>query len=163
MYFNKIVKNNKGFSLVELMVVIAIIGVLSAIAIPSYKSYLIKTRTVEIMALGKSFQTAMNDYYTANGTMPKTTAAINKSDITGSGYTISIRTDPYNSNSGEIIFSVDVGGYIGSPVAFGFTLTPFVKDGVIIWRCVGARGGSPTTYLPSNCQLCDMGQCGWYN
>jgi type IV pilus assembly protein PilA len=163
MYFNKIVKNNKGFSLVELMVVIAIIGVLSAIAIPSYKSYLIKTRTVEIMALGKSFQTAMNDYYTANGTMPKTTAAINRTDITGDAYSLTIRTDPYDANSGEIYIVINPGGYVGSPVQFVFTLTPFVKDGVIIWRCVGARGGSTTMYLPSNCQTCDMGQCGWYN
>jgi type IV pilus assembly protein PilA len=59
----------KGFTLIELMIVVAIIGILAALAIPAYQDYTIKSRVSEGASLSGSFKTAMEVYWSENGTL----------------------------------------------------------------------------------------------
>jgi type IV pilus assembly protein PilA len=70
-------KVQKGFTLIELMIVIAIIGILAAIAIPAYQNYTIRSQVTEGLSLADGWKTAISEYYAQNGSFPgaSTTAA----------------------------------------------------------------------------------------
>lgn len=59
----------KGFTLIELMIVVAIIGILAALAIPAYQDYTIKSRVGEGASLTGAFKTAIEVYWSENGTL----------------------------------------------------------------------------------------------
>lgn len=66
----------QGFTLIELMIVVAIIGILAAVAIPSYQDYTARAQVVEAVSLSKSFKTTMAEYYSDNGGWPNTLTAV---------------------------------------------------------------------------------------
>jgi type IV pilus assembly protein PilA len=60
----------KGFTLIELMIVVAIIGILAAIAIPAYQDYTVRSQVTEGLNMAGGVKTAVNDYYTDVGSWP---------------------------------------------------------------------------------------------
>jgi type IV pilus assembly protein PilA len=62
----------KGFTLIELMIVVAIIGILAAIAIPAYQNYTIRAQVTEGLTLADGWKTAIAEYYANTGTWPTT-------------------------------------------------------------------------------------------
>lgn len=68
--------NNKGFTLIELMVVVAIIGILSMIAFPSYQDYTKRTYVAEGLALASGAKSAITEFYSVNGAWPTTNAEV---------------------------------------------------------------------------------------
>jgi type IV pilus assembly protein PilA len=155
----------KGFTLIELMIVVAIIGILAAIAIPAYQNYTIRAQVTEGLSLADSWKTAIAEYYTENGSFPSASAA--------AGGTGSIAVT--GATSGKYVTSVNVttGGAVlitygnqannaisGSTLA----LNPGTDSaGDVIWICGSAatptgvtkNGSGATTvlaqYLPASC------------
>jgi type IV pilus assembly protein PilA len=60
----------KGFTLIELMIVVAIIGILAAIAIPAYQNYTIRAQVTEGLSLAEGWKTSVSEYYAQNGAFP---------------------------------------------------------------------------------------------
>jgi type IV pilus assembly protein PilA len=60
----------KGFTLIELMIVVAIIGILAAIAIPAYQNYTIRSQVTEGLSLADGWKTGISEFYAQNGTFP---------------------------------------------------------------------------------------------
>src|ERR1700722_2669687 len=65
----------KGFTLIELMIVIAIIGILAAIAIPAYQNYTIRSQVTEGLSLADGWKTAISEFYAQNGSFPTTSTS----------------------------------------------------------------------------------------
>ena len=159
----------RGFTLIELMIVVAIIGILAAIAIPAYQDYIIRAKITEGLSLADGAQTAVAETYQSNGNFPSTgNSSSNNSyglpidtDIKGT-YVTSVHALGGNGEV-EITYGTNLGG---SPSADGTTLylTPLTSSGGIAWVCGYAQAPAgytasslptstvPEKYLPANCR-----------
>ena len=159
-------KNQRGFTLIELMIVIAIIGILAAIAIPQYQDYVTRSKISEGLNLAESVKLAVANTFQSNGQMPA--AGTNASyGLPGSA-----------SISGTYVTNVSVAPVTGKiTIAYGsvgniaagsvLTLTPGTSpQAAIAWACGyssvtingttvgGPAAGTtvPAKYLPANCR-----------
>src|SRR3984957_15409412 len=79
----------KGFTLIELMIVVAIIGILAAIAIPAYQDYTIRAQVTEGLNLADAVKTAVAEYYANNGTFPTTAQVSASGQVSSTGKYVS--------------------------------------------------------------------------
>ena len=137
----------KGFTLIELMITVAIVGILAAVALPAYQDYTIRAQASEGMQLSGGVQTAISEYYANKGAFPASLTDINMVAPTGkyvSGITEAngIVTVTYGVNSNTKIS--------------GKTVDIAASDdgnGNIQWKCgPGASTPIDKKYLPSSCQ-----------
>lgn len=142
-------KNMQGFTLIELMIVVAIIAILAAIALPAYQDYVARSQVSEGLSLASGAKTAVVEYYSNYGTFP--------TDNTAAGVAAA------TTIKGKYASSVTVGtagkldiAYAGSKAStkitgLTLTLTPTDNSGSISWACSSATTGAGK-YLPSSCR-----------
>ncbi|WP_447586386.1 pilin [Pseudoxanthomonas mexicana] len=136
-------KNMQGFTLIELMIVIAILGILLAIAIPAYQDYLARARAAEGLNMAAPAKLAVSEATLAstNGTtLPGSNSAAGYSPAT-STYVQSIAV----GGSGVITVTTQNTGCTGGQV---FTLTPTVSGNKVGWRCTSSN----TACAPASCR-----------
>ena len=160
-------KAQKGFTLIELMIVIAIIGILAAIAIPQYQDYVTRSKVTEGLNLAAAAKTAVAETFQAKGSMPAgsntsyglpldtsivgtyvTSVSVAGGTAQGTGGVITITYGPADAHlSGKVL-----------------TLIPVTQAGGIAWVCgyatvivngitqAGAGTNVDPKYLPQNCR-----------
>ncbi len=160
-------KVQQGFTLIELMIVVAIIGILAAIAIPAYQDYTIRSQVSEGLNLSSAAKAAIAESFLNTGVAPATRTvagmSANAPDTQGK------YVDQVNVLNGEIIirYGNDANAAIANQT---LSITPHVSaDDSITWVCglaaapagaVGPMPGNPETaattvdskYLPSSCR-----------
>ena len=141
----------KGFTLIELMIVIAIIGILAAIAIPAYQDYTIRAKVSEGINLAGAAKLAVAETLDSTGSFSSTQNGYGLPDavsITGTNTSsVAVGAD------GTITISYKAAGMGGNPTADGtdITLAPSsANPGALSWDCTG--GSTPDKYRPANCR-----------
>ena len=137
----------QGFTLIELMIVVAIIGILASIAIPSYQDYTIRAQISEGLVLSGGAKLALAKHYMTSGDWPNNNVKAglaNQNDITGK-YVKSVRV---NKEVIVIMFGNDANKVISNKK---LTLTGVYSRGNVRWNCTSA-GVIEDRYLPSVCR-----------
>ena len=157
---------NRGFTLIELMIVIAIIGILASLAISAYQTYTVRAQITEGLNMAAGAKAPVVDAYTNSGTAPadRTAAGMSPNPADTSGSYVSAVA--ISNGRLDITFS----GPRAHQAIFGQTVsvTPYETNGnTVIWRCGAAaqpagvllQGGAPhlaptvdIRYLPSACR-----------
>ena len=152
-------KKQQGFTLIELMIVIAIVGILAAIALPAYQDYTVRAKVSEAMVNMAEAKTTIAEYYSANNFLPLDAAV---AGINTNPNTDIVASILYESTNGPILEAVVESAIIPSGVAGGYHFVlsgETTGDGRVVWTCKPTDGDSeqrgtqmPTKYLPANCR-----------
>jgi type IV pilus assembly protein PilA len=154
-----------GFTLIEIMIVVAIIGILAAIAVPAYQNYTIRAQVSEGFTLAEGWKTAIVEYYASNGTWPQSPNDLPAGTVPSIG-----KYETVTLNTSGVI-QINYGGPQApqaNPNLAGTVLTivPYTDDNDdILWQCgsaaqpsgVMASGATPVPtnvpaqYLPTSC------------
>ena len=138
-------RQQQGFTLIELMIVIAIIGILAAVALPAYQDYTVRSKVSEGINLAMLLKNAVGVYRAENSSWPTNNASMGASDatfITGD-YVTSVGI---TGTSGviRITYSAAEAKISGGTI----DLTPTDATGSITWTCTASI---PNKYLPGLC------------
>lgn len=137
----------KGFTLIELMIVIAIIGILAAIALPAYQDYVARAQATEALRATEGLKTDIGVYYWQTGTYPPAGSSIMTSAAQLQGKYFSAGGAVVNPGNGVITVTFDNGVNSNDTVVLTPTANPNNRQ-IITWVCSGTVGNQR---LPASC------------
>jgi len=133
-------KNSEtGFTLIELMIVVAIVGILAAVAIPAYQNYTIRAQVTEGLSLGEGWKTAIAEYYASTGNVPANTAALTGTSASTGKYVTGVNV---NKGAIEIVYGNQANANIRT---YTLALLPYTNtNNDMVWIC-GSATATVTT------------------
>jgi type IV pilus assembly protein PilA len=139
-------KIQQGFTLIELMIVVAIIGILAAVALPAYQDYTVRAKVSEVLLAASAPKTAVAEFYATAGHMPANATSAGF-DTTGSKYVSGVAYTYTDADNAIITVTSQATGASSEGTV---TLTGVGANGKVGWTC--AAGTLPSKYLPASCK-----------
>ena len=141
--------NQHGFTLIELMIVVAIIGILAAVAIPAYQDYTTRAKISEVIGLAAAAKTSISEYYQTMGAMPSDASSAGVStDASASQYVSAIAYTYGSDTASDITYTLTNLGSATGDIEFAGT---GAATGVS-WVCNGGGTTVDSKFLPANCR-----------
>jgi len=144
-------QRESGFTLIELMIVVAIIGILAAIAIPQYTAYTARSQSSEAMSLAGPLKTAISEYRQNEGSWPgsNSDAGVKAADKYAGKY---VATATIGAN-GALTMQMKSTGVASGLGGKNIVLTPTDAGGAISWACTNNLASDDQNKVPSVCKV----------
>jgi len=142
-------KIQQGFTLIELMIVVAIVGILAAIAIPAYQDYTVRAKVSEGLSLVNAAKIAVEDTFQSTGTIPTTNTSAGYAGLTtATSYVTSVTIG--TSGAITVVFTANT----GPMSAQNIVMTPATAavGQPLTWTCVVGTPATNNRYVPANCR-----------
>ncbi len=136
----------QGFTLIELMIVVAIVGILAAIALPAYQDYTVRARVSEALASAGACKTQISEFQQARNTMPADETEAGCSNV-NTKYALAPSVA-----AGIITMTTSAATDLAGAASKDFTLTPNGAGNVPITQWVCTTGSIPAKYVPAVCR-----------
>lgn len=140
-------KVQQGFTLIELMIVVAIIGILAAIALPAYQDYMARSQMSEAMTLASGAKAAVSEFYGNNGDWPASNESAGlaaATDIKGK-YVDEVDV----AGGGTIVATLKTSGVAPGIGGQTLTLSAITHPGSVEWKCTSS---ALAKYVPTSCR-----------
>ena len=160
-------KLQKGFTLIELMIVVAIIGILAAVALPAYQDYTVRAKMSEVILAASACRTSITEVYQSGGTPPGannwgcentgggSSKYVNTILTDANGWiTVQIASGIKSDVDTKLVTLVPMLGTVQSSTTGGASNIGNMGTGPNAWRCGATADGTtlPTKYLPGSCR-----------
>lgn len=139
----------QGFTLIELMIVVAIVGILAAIALPAYQDYTIRAKVSEGLARAAEAKTSVAEYYSSKGSLGTNATSVGFNSA-AAGNVKSVKCS--GTNCGLIEVTMSAPAQVAGKT-FVLSGTASATTGIIVWKCKdGGTSAIATKYLPGSCK-----------
>jgi type IV pilus assembly protein PilA len=151
-------KMQKGFTLIELMIVVAIIAILAAIAVPAYQNYIVRSKVTEAISAADMARTAVSETFQTKGTVPASNGSAGLPSTQASVQSTYVDNLQITGNG---VITVKIKGTNSDADTQNIVMTPYQSDGTtalgtnanysgpVVWKC---SGSVPTKFLPATCR-----------
>jgi type IV pilus assembly protein PilA len=144
----------QGFTLIELMIVVAIIGILAAVALPAYQDYTVRAKISEVILAASSGRTAVAETYSQKNTMLLSAASMGVQSQS-SKYVASVTYTGTSATVGDIIVTTSTDASLPTEVQSKTVVlrgTANATTGQVIWTCGAGTSPVLAKYRPSSCK-----------